>query len=126
MKLVTGLALAIALSAGSAFASEGQISQTGLEAFGLGDMAPVTDAEGLSVRGQGSWSFVAGGSRSSLRGTRSRNVYGAGSSNRNRRSDAEGGSESFSSYSYRRNRNGNTLRWSRANGSGGGAFANAR
>jgi len=47
--MITGLALAIALSASIAFAGEGQISQSGLDAFGLGGMVPVSDAEGMSV-----------------------------------------------------------------------------
>ena len=127
MKLITGLALAIAMSVGSAFAGEGQISQTGLEAFGLGDMIPVTDAQGMSVRGQGSWAFVGGGSTSRLRGTSSTNVYGAGASHsRRRRSSAEGGSESYSTRSYKRNRNGNILRRTRNNGSWGSSAATAK
>jgi hypothetical protein len=126
MKLITGLALAIALSAGSAFAGEGQISQTGLEAFGLGDITPVTDTEGLSVRGQGSWTFVGGGSYSRLPGTRGGNVYGAGSSNQNRRSSAEGGSESFSGFELKTNHNDSRFSIKVNNGSFGGSYAIAR
>jgi len=108
MKMITGLALAIALSAGSAFAGEGQISQTGLDAFGLGSMAPVSDAEGMSVRGQASFAFTAGASASRFGNGNGAagniEIHAAGAAHRRGSSSSTGSSESFSGRAVTRSR----------------------
>lgn len=121
-KMITGLAIALAMTASQAFAGDGQVSQSGLEAFGLGGMQVVSDAEGMAVRGQASFAFVGGGSFSFLPGTGTANVYAAGAQNNNRSSTANGGSNSASTFRIRFN--GNVLRVD--NGSIGGASAYAK
>ncbi len=121
-KVIAAMAVALTLTAGQAFAGDGQVSRSGLEAFGLSGLQVVSDADGMAVRGQASFAFVAGGSYSFLPGTGSANEYAAGAAHRYGPSQAEGGSTSQSALSIQFNGNILTIN----NGSAGGAYASAR
>ena len=51
MKTVFAFATLVALSAGSAFAAEGQIADQTLSKMGLGGMKVMSDEQGMQVRG---------------------------------------------------------------------------
>ena len=136
-KMISGLAIVLALTATQAFAADGQVSQNALDAFGLSSLQVVSAADGMNVRGQGSYTFVGGGSYSRLStngddggDTGTRNVYTAGSRNAGT-SDSAGGSDSVS-YSVRINihtaANGDVSSTSRSVeiGSAGSAWASSR
>jgi len=136
-KMISGLAIVLAMTAAQAFAADGQVSQNALDAFGLSSLQVVSDADGMNVRGQGSFTYVSGSSDSELStngddggGSGAQNSYKAGSLNRGT-SDSAGGTESFS-YSIRVNvntaANGDVSGNSRAVevGSGGGSWASSR
>jgi len=136
-KMVSGLAIVLAMTATQAFAADGQVSQNALDAFGLSSLQVVSDADGMNVRGQGSFTYVSGGSGGGLDtdgdgggGSGGGNSYKAGSLNRGT-SDSAGGTESFS-YSIRVNgntaANGDVSGTSMAVevGSAGGSWASSR
>ena len=120
--VITGLALVLALTATNAIAGEGQLSNNELDAFGLTSLNAVSDAEGMEIRGQGTFAFVAGGSYSSLPGTATANVYAAGASHITKSSQAEGGSISASNFQITLNSHVLSV----SNGSAGGASASAK
>ncbi|MCH2212560.1 MAG: hypothetical protein MK110_14750 [Fuerstiella sp.] len=133
-KIVTGLAMVLAVTATQAFAADGQISETMLSAFGLSDVQVVSDVDGMNVRGQGSFTYVSGGSASGVGipfgGSGTINRYKAGSLNRGT-SDSAGGSESVSYGVLVRERvaaNGDVSSLTRSVevGSAGGAWASSR
>jgi hypothetical protein len=57
MKNVVALAVLLALVAVPAFAGDGNVPQATLSSLGLSDLEPMSDAQGMEVRGQSS-SFV--------------------------------------------------------------------
>ena len=136
-KMITGMAIVLAMTATQAFAADGQVSQNALDAFGLSSLQVVSDADGMNVRGQGSFTYVSGDSGSGLDtngddggGSGTDNRYKAGSANRGT-SDSAGGTESFS-YSIRISvntaANGDVSSVSKSVevGSGGGSWASSR
>ena len=98
-KMITALSIVFAMTATQAFAADGQVSQNALDAFGLSSLQVVSDADGMNVRGQGSFTYVSGGSFSAVGSpfgaTATANKYKAGSLNKGT-SDSAGGSESIS------------------------------
>lgn len=70
MKRMFCIAAAFALFASPALAGDGQISNAALARLGLGGMRPMSDSQGLAVRGQfaiaGSFSYVSGGTTYTL------------------------------------------------------------
>jgi hypothetical protein len=136
-KMISGLAIVLAMTATQAFAADGQVSQNALDAFGLSSLQVVSDADGMNVRGQGSFTYVSGSSESELGtngddggGSGAQNRYKAGSLNKGT-SDSAGGTESFS-YSIRvtvntaANGDVSSLTQSVEVGSGGGSWASSR
>ena len=57
-KLVLALAMVACLASTPAFASEGRISNQSLSKMGLAGMKPMTDEQGLKVRGAGQEFFL--------------------------------------------------------------------
>ncbi|MCH2204174.1 MAG: hypothetical protein MK102_19590 [Fuerstiella sp.] len=98
-KMITALGIVLTLTATQAFGADGQISQSVLDAFGLSSLQVISDTDGMTVRGQGSFTYVSGRSYSnvgSLYGaTATSNKYSAGSLNKGT-SDSAGGSDSVS------------------------------
>ena len=96
MKKIFALVCAtILLSAASATAGEPVVPGSTLAAMGLADMQPLSDADGLAVRGKGTFANVWGGSTANWFGQSSTNHYSAGSSWLGKSSGALGGSSSF-------------------------------
>jgi hypothetical protein len=53
IKSLSALTVVLCLCAGSALADNGRVSSRSLEKMGLGTMKPLTDAEGMKIRGAG-------------------------------------------------------------------------
>ncbi len=65
-KMIAAFAVVLTISASSAFAADGNVSN--LDDFGLSNMTVVSDADGMEVRGMASYAFVGGWSSSDFFG----------------------------------------------------------
>jgi hypothetical protein len=95
MKIFASLCATVVLSAASAAAAEPAVSPATLSAMGLSSMESLSDADGLAVRGKGTFANVWGGSTATWGGQTSSNNYSAGSSWLGKSSGAVGSSTSF-------------------------------
>jgi hypothetical protein len=96
MKSMAIALAAVMLCATQASAADSGVSKATLNDMGLGTVRPLTDDEGLTVRGKGSFAGVWGGSTASWPGGQaSSNNYSAGSSWLGKGSSAGGNSYSF-------------------------------
>ncbi len=91
---VLTIALVISCSA-IAVAADQAVSAATLGAMGIGQMQPLSDEDGLAVRGKGTFANVWGFSQARWGGQSSSNNYSAGSSWLGQSSSALGGSLSF-------------------------------
>jgi hypothetical protein len=95
MKKTLIAAAALLVCSTSAMAAEPSISASTLQGMGLGQMRTLSDAEGLSVRGKGTYAGVWGGSTANWGGQTSSNNYSASSSWLGKPAGATGSSFSF-------------------------------
>jgi hypothetical protein len=78
----------------AASAADRAVSKAGLNKMGLGSMSVLSDKEGTTVRGKGSFAIVGGGTSSNLPGQHAGSVYAAGADHSHGSSVAAGASVS--------------------------------
>lgn len=100
MIVFAAVALVVGLTASvSAGEPAGAVPATTLSSMGFGGVEIMSDADGLAIRGKGTYAYVWGNSSASYHGRNGQawayNEYGAGVSHRHGSSTAVGGSFSF-------------------------------
>jgi hypothetical protein len=95
MKIFVVACAAVVLSISTVAAAEPGVSKTALSSMGLAGMQNLSDADGLAVRGKGTFASVWGGSTASWGGQSSSNNYQAGSNWLGKPAGATGSSLSF-------------------------------
>lgn len=76
----------------AASAADRAVSKAGLNKMGLAGVNVLSDKEGATIRGKGSFAFVAGSTSSNLPGQHASSVYAAGVNHNHGSSTAQGSS----------------------------------
>lgn len=95
MKILAIAFTAVILTTATAAAHERAVSKSTLDGMGLPTMQPLSDDDGLAVRGKGSFAGVFGTSSANWGGQTSFNSYSAGSSWLGQGASAGGNTFSF-------------------------------
>ena len=124
--LIPAFALAIALTAGPAFAADGHV--TNLSDYGLSDINVVSDVDGLAVRGMGkvkSYAYTSGYSQSNAgNGNKGWQAHSAGIKKKNKGGSTSYGASISISGQAKWGKNGN-LKKANVAGTVGSAYAHA-